>query len=523
MSFNSALFIFGFLPSAVLGYYLIALTRLHLLRLPFLICVTLLFYAIGSANFVPLLLGSVAFNYVCGWIMQRSPQPWKQSILTLGVCTNLAALLWFKYANFLVDSLAVSFGLDVELGRIALPLAISFYTFQQIAYLVDLSRGRIEAPRIIDYFSFILFFPQLLAGPISLSREIIPQLRHRPVIQHVLGNVLIGSVIFGIGLFKKTVIADSFALWTGPMFDAAATGQTPSFLAAWGGVLAYTNQIYFDFSGYSDMAIGVARMFGILLPLNFHSPLRAHSITELWRRWHITLGRFVQSYIYQPLAVPLTRLAANVGLGKGGSLVIATLFPTFLAMLIIGAWHGASWTFVLFGAMHGTFIVINETWNFIMKAHRKKSKGLKTKASSMLAKFKFPWGVPLTFLCFAVAIVPFRSADLPTTGRIISAMMYMPVSTPWEEWSVLAPLGAWGLFPLIALGIAIIWVMPNTQQIMTRISPVLEWERWQKIDPPTIRIEWRPAIFHTFIAGAVLMFGIICIARGSTQFVYFAF
>jgi alginate O-acetyltransferase complex protein AlgI len=521
MSFNSVVFIFGFLPAALLGYYILALTRLHVLRLPFLIVATLAFYARGSAHFLPLLFGSVAFNYLCGLLITRLPQPWSRLALWVGVSANVAALLWFKYANFLVDSLSAAFGLDVELGRIALPLAISFYTFQQIAHLVDLSRGRIEQPRIVDYFAFILFFPQLLAGPISLSREMIPQLRERPVARRVLGNILAGLLIFGIGLFKKTVIADSFALWTGPMFDAAAKGETPSFLAAWGGVLAYTNQVYFDFSGYSDMAIGVARMFGILLPLNFHSPLRAHSIADLWRRWHITLGRFVQSYIYQPLAVPLTRLAANMRLGKGGTLAVATLIPSFVSMVIIGAWHGASWTFVLFGAMHGSFMVINEIWNFVMKARRKKK--AKGEKGAAMPKREIPWGIPLTFLCFALAIVPFRSADLPTTGRIFSAMAGASGASPWEQWPVLTPLGAWGLFPLIAFGIAIIWALPNTQQIMTRVTPVLEWARWQKIGVAPVRVEWRPAAVPTLIAGAVLMLGIIFVARGSTQFVYFAF
>jgi alginate O-acetyltransferase complex protein AlgI len=516
MSFNSELFIFGFLPAVVLGYYALALTCLHVMRLPFLILATLVFYARSSAQFLPLLMGSVAANYICGVLIQKLPRPWNKSALWIGVSANVAALLWFKYADFLVDSISSALGLDVALGRIALPLAISFYTFQQIAHLVDLARGRVEAPRAIDYFAFILFFPQLLAGPISLSREMMPQLHERPMARAALGNILIGLIIFGIGLFKKTVIADSFALWTGPMFDEAAKGATPSFLAAWGGVFAYTNQVYFDFSGYSDMAIGAARMFGILLPLNFHSPLRASSILELWRRWHITLGRFVQSYIYQPIAVPLTRLAAKLNAGKGGTLALATLVPTFVSMVIIGSWHGANWTFVVFGAMHGFFMVVNEVWNFVMKARRKKMAAAKPART-------LPWGVPLTFLCFALTIVPFRSADLATSGRIFSAMFGFEGPQPWQAWPVLKPIGAWGLFPLVVLGIAVMWLMPNTQQILGRVTPALEWARWRKIAPSPIRFEWRPSALPTLLAGIVLLLGIVFIARGSTQFIYFGF
>lgn len=517
MSFNSVAFVFGFLPAALLGYYFLALTRLHALRLPFLIIATIVFYARGSAHFLPLLLSSVALNYLCGMLILRLPTPWKRILLWLGVLANVAALLWFKYASFLVDSLSAALGLDATLGRIALPLAISFYTFQQIAHLVDLSRGRIPQPRMADYFAFILFFPQLLAGPISLSREMIPQLQKRPEPSRVLGNLLVGLIIFGIGLFKKTVIADSFALWTGPIFDAAGRGEPISFVAAWGGALAYTNQIYFDFSGYSDMAIGLARMLGILLPLNFHSPLRATNIIELWRRWHITLGRFVQSYIYQPMAVPLTRLAADLQLGRGGTLVVATLVPTFVSMVVIGAWHGASWTFVLFGAMHGLFLVINESWNFLTRARRKKGKG------SARVTREIPWGVPLTFLCFTVAVIPFRSADLPTCWRIFSALLGMSEGTIWEQWPVLTPLGGWALFPLIGAGIAMIWLLPNTQQIMGRVTPALEWSRWQKVDVSPISLEWRPSALPTIAAGAILLLGIVFIARGNTQFVYFAF
>jgi alginate O-acetyltransferase complex protein AlgI len=515
MSFNSVPFIFGFLPATIIFYYVLALTPFHRLRLPFLILATLAFYAHGSLEYLPLLVFSITANYVIGGLIVRSGTTAARVWLWVGVAANVVALLWFKYAVFKVANLDALFNADLFLARIALPLGISFYTFQQIAFLVDLSRGRSEAPPPISYFAYVLFFPQLLAGPISFSREIIPQMSERPAWTVVPANLLIGLTIFGLGMFKKTVIADTAALWTGPMFDAAATGATPVALAAWGGALAYTLQIYFDFSGYSDMAIGTARMFGVLLPLNFHSPLRSTSIIDLWRRWHITLGRFVQIYIFQPLAVPLARFCASRSLGGGLSVVLSTLLPTFFSMLIIGSWHGASWTFVLFGALHGTYMIINEGWNYLTRKRRKKQ--------------IFPrWRVALagggTLLCFVVASVPFRAADVPTALRIFAGMIgFKEGPAVWDTWPVLTPLGPWGLFPLLVFGFAGVYLLPNTQQIMTLVTPALEWTKWRNIDPAMLNFHWRPTPAWAFAGGAVLLFGIIFVARGTTQFVYFAF
>ncbi len=516
MSFNSTLFLFGFLPVTLALYYLLALTRLHALRLPFLILATIAFYARSSAHYLPLLLGSVLFNYLVGMAMLRVGRPLGRMLLWLGVGANLAALLWFKYAPAMSQGLSDALGIDLRLAQMALPLAISFYTFQQIGHLVDLWRGRMEQPRALHYFAFILFFPQILSGPISLSREMVPQLARRPEARGVPVDLLAGLCLFALGLFKKTVLADTFALWTGPMFAAAAKGAVPSAAAAWGGALGYTLQIYFDFSGYSDMALGVARMFGILLPLNFFSPLRSRSIVELWRRWHITLGRFVQTYIFQPLAVPLTRFASDRGFGERGTMIVATLAPTMLSMLIIGVWHGASWTFVLFGAMQGAYMMTNEVWSEV-KRRRKMRKdaehGPVRRAAAMLA----------TTLAFALASVPFRADDLATTGRVFAGMAGLGGPDAWNVWPVLVPLGAWGLYPLLALGFLAAYTWPNTQMIMARTVPALEWAKWRKVDATPLRLEWKPTVGWCLALGAVLMLGMAFIARGTTQFVYFKF
>lgn len=516
MSFNSTLFLFGFLPITVALYYLLALTRLHPLRLPFLILATLGFYARGSAHYLPLLLSSVLANYLIGVALVRSPRLIGRLLLWLGVGLNLAALLWFKYAPAMSQGLSDALGIDIRLAQMALPLAISFYTFQQIGHLIDLWRGRIEPPKALQYFAFILFFPQILSGPISLSREMVPQLAKRPERRGVPADLLAGLSIFAFGLFKKTVIADTFALWTGPMFEAAAGGAHPGAAAAWGGALAYTLQIYFDFSGYSDMAIGVARMFGILLPLNFHSPLRSRSIVELWRRWHITLGRFVQTYIFQPLAVPLTRFASDRNLGEKGTMLVSTLAPTMLSMLIIGLWHGANWTFLLFGAMQGAYMVTNEAWSEF-KRRRKLRKDADHPLWRRIA------ATVATMLAFALASVPFRSDDLATTGRIFAGMAWLNGPGAWDKWPVLVPLGAWGLYPLLLAGFVAVYVWPNTQQIMERTVPALEWAKWRKMDPAPIRFAWKPTAGWCLAVGALLMLGITFIARGTTQFVYFKF
>jgi alginate O-acetyltransferase complex protein AlgI len=515
MSFNSILFCLAFLPFSIVGYYALALSRLHWLRLPFLILATVVYYAFGSVRYLPLMVTSVGVNYFVGTRIVRSNGAAARAWLWIGVLANVAALFWFKYMMFVTTNLSALFEADFIIGGVTLPLGISFYTFQQISFLVDLSRRRFEVPRPVSYFSYILFFPQLLAGPISLAREIVPQMERRPQWPSIFANLLIGLTIFSFGLFKKTVVADTAALWTGPIFDGAAAGARPSVLTAWGAALAYTLQIYFDFSGYSDMAIGVARMFGILLPLNFHSPLRSTSIIELWRRWHMTLGRFVQTYIFQPMVLPLARFCGARGLGGKTSLFIATLLPMFISMLIIGAWHGANWTFIVFGATHGVYMIINECWNYLRKkGHKKRS----PRRSDVYI------GTAITTIAFIIASVPFRAPNISTALRILAGMAGLNEGpNAWSTWPVLTALGAWGLYPFLAIGYLAIYLLPNTQQIMTLITPALEWPKWRDVGLPTVDPQWRPNAAWSIACGIILLLGIVFIARGTTDFVYFQF
>jgi len=515
MAFNSFLFVFCFLPVTLVGYYVFALTRLHGLRIPFLILVTLIFYFRGAPHFTPLLLASVVGNYIFGLAVARSRGGYSRAILTLGIIINVSLLLYFKYANFFISNIDGATGANMPLLKLVLPLAISFYTFQQIAYLVDVSRGAVRGDAPLKYLASILFFPSIISGPIVFYRELEPQLEARPRGAEVGANLLTGLTLFSMGLFKKTVIADTLGLWIDPACDAIHAGGHLGVAASWGVAAAYLLQIYFDFSGYSDMALGLARMLGIRLPLNFHSPIRCTSIIDYWRRWHITLGRFVNLYIFQPVAIPLARWAAERGLTRGQALTAATLFPTFLTMLIIGAWHGGAWTYVVFGALHGGYMVANEAFNFLT---RKRRKGRQETAAMRAA------GNIVTMLAVIFAIVAFRSANLADAARWWGGMTGLSSATPpWSSWPAMKPLGGLGLLLVAGPAALIAYLFPNVEQIMTRIDPALEWSKWRSMSPPLVSFTWRPTPAWAMMTGLTLFLALAFIARGTTKFVYFNF
>ncbi|RMH23826.1 MAG: MBOAT family protein, partial [Planctomycetota bacterium] len=302
MLFNSYIFIFAFLP-ATLILYVIA-SRVHVrAAIATLVVASLFYYGWWAPRYVFLILFSILFNYALGFLLASEDRPRraKKRVLALGVAVNLGLLAYFKYAMFIADNLSALLDTPINIGTIVLPLAISFFTFQQIAYLVDAFRGLTREYSFVDYCLFVTFFPQLIAGPIVHHGEMLPQFADRRTARPSADNLTIGLSIFAAGLFKKVVIADGVSVTANKVFDAAAAGGSVTFVDAWAGALAYTMQLYFDFSGYSDMAIGLGRMFGIRLPVNFDSPYKARSIVDFWRRWHITLSRFLRDYLYIPL------------------------------------------------------------------------------------------------------------------------------------------------------------------------------------------------------------------------------
>jgi len=352
MLFNSYEFIFVFLPITFFIYFYLNHKRLTEASKGFLVCSSLFFYSWWNVAYLPIILSSMVFNYIIGRSFNKTCKDKgkgfsKKSILIFGIVFNLSLLGYFKYTDFLIENFNLSFSSDAELLHLALPLAISFFTFQQIAYLVDSYRQETKEYDFLNYALFVTFFPQLIAGPIVHHKEMMPQFANTRNKVKNYRNIAMGLFIFSIGLFKKVVIADTFAVWATNGFDVATT---LSFFAAWATSLSYTFQLYFDFSGYTDMAIGLALLFNIRLPVNFNSPYKATNIQDFWRRWHMTLSRFMRDYVYIPLG----------GNRKGGFRAYNNLMATFV---LGGLWHGAAWTFVFWGFLHGLALIVQKFWS----------------------------------------------------------------------------------------------------------------------------------------------------------------
>ncbi len=458
MLFNSYQFIFLFLPISLLGFYLLTKYNLKKTSVLWLVSASLFFYSWWNPSYLLLIVFSIVFNYFLGELLHKRRNFY---VLSFGVVGNLALLGYFKYGNFFVNNLNIIFEQDIILQNIILPIAISFFTFQQIAYLVDSYRGESKSTDFLNYCLFVTFFPQLISGPIVHHKEMLPQFNNMNLFNFKIRNLVIGISIFSIGLFKKCIIADGIAVYSTPVFDAAYQGNTISFFEAWGGALAYSFQLYFDFSGYSEMALGLARMFGIIIPINFFSPYKANSIIDFWRRWHITLSRFLRVYLYIPLG----------GNRKGTSRRFMNLFIT---MLLGGLWHGSSWNFVLWGAIHGIYLIINHAWNFMVK----RLFGFK------LVKSHFNFSRLLTFLAVVFAWVIFRAENLESALIIYKGMLAMNgISVPHQlidqvtfvnNFFPFLDLKAEGLgsfgsplgFIFILILLLVVWFLPNTIEIM---------------------------------------------------------
>jgi alginate O-acetyltransferase complex protein AlgI len=352
MLFNSYEFIFVFLPITFFVYFYLNHKRLTEASKGFLVCSSLFFYSWWNIAYLPIILSSMVFNYVIGKSLNKTCNNKgkgfsKKSILAFGIIFNLSLLGYFKYTDFLIENFNLAFSSDAELLHLALPLAISFFTFQQIAYLVDSYRQETKEYDFLNYALFVTFFPQLIAGPIVHHKEMMPQFANTRNKVKNYRNIAVGLFIFSIGLFKKVVIADTFAVWASQGFDVATT---LNLFEAWATSLSYTFQLYFDFSGYTDMAIGLALLFNIRLPINFNSPYKATNIQDFWRRWHMTLSRFMRDYVYIPLG----------GNKKGKFRTYNNLMATFV---IGGLWHGAGWTFIFWGFLHGLALMVQRFWS----------------------------------------------------------------------------------------------------------------------------------------------------------------
>ncbi len=520
MLFNSYEFLLAFLPITLIGFYAIEARLGHRAGIVWLVAASALFYGWWNPSYMLLLAGSIVGNFWVGTAIARQAAAGRRNkpLLTFGIAANLALLAYYKYAGFFLTNLGDALGAGWSIETIILPLAISFFTFTQITYLVDSYRGVTNEPSFVNYVLFVLFFPHLIAGPIVHHSELIPQFAARKRSRPIAEYLVVGLTVFAIGLFKKTVFADGVAPYASATFTAAANGAPIDFLEAWSGALAYSFQLYFDFSGYSDMAIGASYMFGIRLPLNFASPYKATSVVDFWRRWHITLSRFLRDYLYIPLG----------GSRRGPMRRYVNLM---LTMLLGGLWHGAGWTFIVWGALHGAYLVVNHLWVWLRGATAAPAHPLFRLAA---------WA--LTFLAVVVAWVFFRADSIDTALAMLAAMggqtdISLPMAIAYRIGALADVLrgagvefqmGGGGDFMaawswILAL-LLIACLAPNTQEIMARVAAALPsggaTAAWG--GRLGAKLAWRPNTAWAMGSGLVLAVCVLSLSQVS-EFLYFQF
>ena len=503
MLFNSHSFIFGFLPITIILFLILRNLDWNKTSIAWLALASLFFYGFWDKYYIFLLILSIATNYFVGKAINNL-QTSKIFWLIFGLTFNLAILAYYKYTSFfsslfLDDSTRNYFDLD----NIALPLAISFFTFQQIAYLVDIYRGETTLHRWYEYITFVSFFPQLIAGPIVRKQELLPQIEKlaRKGKKRFSGWIAAGFTVFTIGLFKKTVLADHFALYANPIFDAASRGEIIGFVDGWGGAVAYSFQLYFDFSGYSDMAIGLALMFGIRLPMNFNSPYKSTSLIEFWRRWHITLSQFFLNYVYIPLGgnrVSKNRQVVNL----------------VLVMLLVGLWHGAGWTFIAWGLYHGFLLAFVHVFGGVIKM-----KILNIGIFNVLVINFFLWA--LTFFVVVCGWVLFRAESFYTVQQIYLGMFFtngfVNGHANYEF------LDAITNYFLIAVAFVITLALPNSHQIMQNSYNVYNPEALKSLDGIRQKFIWKLNKKWMLIVACFLYMSISAMQSVTSEFLYFNF
>lgn len=520
MLFNSHEFVFLFLPIALAAFHVLG-QRNAAWGTAWLGLASLFFYGWWNPRYVALLLASIAFNFAAGAVLAKVPTDGgkRKPLFLAALAANLGLLGYCKYAGFFMANLAAWTGAPWQMESVALPLGISFFTFTQIAFLIDVYQGKAREYRFAHYLLFVTWFPHLIAGPILHHGEMMPQFADRRIYRFSHERLAAGLSLFFLGLFKKTVVADGIAPYGRVVFDALAAGQAPSFVESWCGVLAYTLQLYFDFSAYSDMAIGLSWLFGVRLPLNFYSPYRAVNIIDFWRRWHISLSRFLRDYLYIPL---------------GGNRLGPTRrhFNLLLTMLLGGLWHGAGWTYIVWGGLHGCYLVVNHAW-----------RALRVRLGQDLQKSTLAGRTisgTLTFLAVAVGWAFFRADSVEHAWTLLRGMCGLNGVALPHKWLVkhkFGPLTDWlaqqgvefadmplfeGMDELkwIAVLLLICRFAPNTEQIFARYKPSLGWsgrepersERWL----------WRPSAAWAFALAAAGAWAILSISELS-EFIYFQF
>lgn len=482
MPFNSYEFILVYLPFTFAGFGLLMRTAGSNVALWWIIFASIGFYAYGSPLGLVIIGSAILVNYVIALGLMRaesSGERFRKVIFVGGIVGNVLFLAYFKYWNFFLDTAGTLWSRHFDPVRMILPLGISFLTFQQIGFLIEMRAGLVRSINLRDYLLFASFFPRALAGPIVRYNDLIPQL---PVAttRSITTDVVVGVCLFSIGLFKKTIVSDGIAVYVPAGFDSVLSAtEAVSLVTAWVSVLAYTFQLYFDFSGYSDMALGAARLFGVRLPMNFNSPLKASSIIEFWARWHISLTRFLTAYIYTPVVLRFTRTRIAEGravlCGDRSSVsAITTLivFPTLLTMAISGIWHGVGWQFAVWGVLHGVYLAVNQCWRLFRPRFWPDQVGYE--------RVMKPLGFVLTFTAVVIGMVFFRAASLPSAFSLLGGMIGMNGVVPKLYADLGYDLGGY----LASLALPLSWIgalfvvvvcMPNSLEIMQRFEPALNF------------------------------------------------
>ncbi|NND69791.1 MAG: MBOAT family protein [Halioglobus sp.] len=500
MLFNSFIFLLVFLPLVLIAFYGARRFVSARASLAVLVLSSFIFYAYWEPVYLLLLLASIGLNYWLGQRLAAANPP--RSLLVAGVAINLGLLGYFKYTNFLIDSANSFFGLSVEATQIVLPLAISFFTFQQIAYLVDCYRNITGEKDFLSYCLFVSFFPQLIAGPIVHHKEMMPQFAAMADKPQLRPAYAAGLSLFIIGLAKKVLLADNFAVYVNSYYGSAAEGLL--FVGdAWSGALAYHLQIYFDFSGYSDMAIGIGLLFGVRLPINFDSPTKSRSIIEFWRRWHMTLSRFLRDYLY-------------IGLGGNRRGPVRRYLNLVITMTLGGLWHGAAWTFVFWGILHGTYLLVNHAWRALCE--RSGLTALYDNTAYRCAS------LAVTLFAVVIAWVYFRAPDMVVANQTVLAMFGQAEGGMSPAFSATVDSGGFGALAgllglqvsaqvtmvlALAAGFAITLLLPNSMQLINLIEN-------------RTAIRWRPNMRWAAFSAVLLACSLVGMF-GASEFIYFQF
>jgi len=521
MLFNSIVFIMIFLPFSVTVYYFLLRKSNKNLALLSLVLCSLFFYGWWEPKYLLLIISSVVVNYTVAYFINelRGFVTKVKLLLVAGIVFNLSLLGLFKYFDLIILTINEIASLQFSSWYIVLPLAISFFTFQQIAYLVDTAQGKVKEQGFLNYILFVTFFPQLIAGPIVHHSEMMPQFKEKLRPEKIWDNISVGLTIFTIGLFKKVVLAEQMAYWADKTFAASNMGVEVGMLDAWTGVLCFSFQIYFDFSGYTDMAMGAARLFGIKLPLNFLSPYKAKNIIEFWRHWHITLSRFLRDYLYIPL---------------GGN-KLGTFYRyrnLLIVMLLGGLWHGAGYNFIVWGGLHGLYLIINHAWRYITNA--------KIDNTGNILK---NWGGRiLTFFSVTYAWVYFRSDSLESAINMSNGLLGLNglvLPMHYADWfgSSLNSLkqigiefgatitygGGMQLVWLVSM-FCFVWLLPNTQEILRRYQPAIDYHDRKPTTWVSKNLIWTPSIVSGLILSVLAIILVILIIQGQPgEFIYFQF